>query len=55
MKKAEERGEAAREGINIARESLLEVRDSVQGVQVSTPFGKYERAIEVIKAMRDDE
>jgi len=55
MKKAEERGEAVKEGIDIARENLLEVRDSVQGVQVSAPFGKYERAIGVIKAMRGDE
>jgi len=27
------------EGIAVARESLLEVRDIIQGVQVSAPFG----------------
>src|SRR4029079_11756191 len=27
------------EGLRIARESLMEVRDEIQGVQVSAPFG----------------
>jgi homocysteine S-methyltransferase len=38
---------AMAEGISIAREMLARVRDSVQGVQVSAPFGKVELAIEV--------
>jgi homocysteine S-methyltransferase len=41
--------EAARaEGIAIAREMLAEVRDLVQGVQVSAPFGKYSAAAQVL-------
>ena len=36
-----------REGIAIAREMLERVRPSVQGVQVSAPFGKVELALEV--------
>ena len=41
--------EAARaEGITIAREMLAEVRDQVQGVQVSAPFGKYTAAAQVL-------
>ncbi len=41
--------EAARaEGIAIAREMLDEVKGSVQGVQVSAPFGKYKAAAQVL-------
>jgi len=41
--------EAARaEGILIAQEMLAEVRDRVQGVQVSAPFGKYKAAAQVL-------
>jgi homocysteine S-methyltransferase len=41
--------EAARaEGIMIAREMLAQVRDQVQGVQVSAPFGKYTAAAQVL-------
>ncbi len=43
--KSKEHGVA--EGIAIAREMLVRVRDAVQGVQVSAPFGKVELAIEV--------
>jgi homocysteine S-methyltransferase len=35
------------EGLKIARESLLEVRDVIQGVQVSAPFGNVKYALEV--------
>ena len=38
---------AVAEGIAIAREMLSRVRDAVQGVQVSAPFGKVELALEV--------
>ena len=38
---------ALAEGIAIAREMLERVRGSVQGVQVSAPFGKVELALEV--------
>lgn len=41
--------EAARaEGIAIARQMLAEVRDQVQGVQVSAPFGRYTAAAQVL-------
>ena len=44
--------EAARdEGLKIARESLLEVRDEIQGVQVSAPFGNVKYALEVFQAL----
>jgi homocysteine S-methyltransferase len=35
------------EGIGIAREMLVRVREGVQGVEVSAPFGKVELALEV--------
>ncbi len=38
------------EGIAIGREMLARVRDSVQGVQVSAPFGKVELALRVFEA-----
>ena len=41
---------AVAEGIAIAREMLERVRPSVQGVQVSAPFGKVELALEVFRA-----
>ena len=44
--------EAARaEGVAIAREMLLAVRDLVQGVQVSAPLGRYASAVDVLEAL----
>jgi len=44
--------EAGREeGLKIARESLIEVRDIIQGVQVSAPFGNVKYALEVFEAL----
>ena len=44
--------EAGREeGLKIARESLVEVRDEIQGVQVSAPFGNVKYALEVFQAL----
>lgn len=43
--------EARDEGIRIARESLLEVRDVIQGVQVSAPFGNVKYALQVFEAL----
>ena len=46
---AAESPEAARaEGITIAQEMLAAVRQQVQGVQVSAPFGKYKAAAQVL-------
>ena len=39
------------EGIAIARESLLEVRDVIAGVQVSAPFGNVKYALQVFEAL----
>jgi homocysteine S-methyltransferase len=44
---------AVAEGIAIAREMLERVRDAVQGVQVSAPFGKVELALEVFRDSLD--
>ncbi len=46
--------EAGREeGLKIARESLLEVRDLIQGVQVSAPFGNVKYALEVFTVLEE--
>ncbi len=53
MRRAQEEGResARREGCAIAREMLAEVRDLVEGVQVSAPFGKVEYALDVFAAL----
>src|SRR5690606_38947982 len=53
MRQASEKGkdEAREEGILIARESLLEVRDVIAGVQVSAPFGNVKYALQVFDAL----
>lgn len=44
--------EAARaEGVAIAQEMVRQVRPLVEGVQLSAPFGRYEMAIEVARAI----
>ncbi|HZI28458.1 MAG TPA: bifunctional homocysteine S-methyltransferase/methylenetetrahydrofolate reductase [Gemmatimonadaceae bacterium] len=49
MRKANDksREHAVAEGIAIAREMLAQVRDTVNGVQVSAPFGKVDLALQV--------
>jgi homocysteine S-methyltransferase len=42
---------AREEGIAIARESLLEVRDIIAGVQVSAPFGNVRYALQVFEVL----
>jgi methionine synthase / methylenetetrahydrofolate reductase(NADPH) len=53
MRLASDQGkEAARdEGLKIARELLLDVRDSIQGVQVSAPFNNVRYALDVFEAL----
>ncbi|HEY6661205.1 MAG TPA: bifunctional homocysteine S-methyltransferase/methylenetetrahydrofolate reductase [Pyrinomonadaceae bacterium] len=53
MREASSRSKEAgrEEGLKIARESLLEVRDEIQGVQVSAPFGNVKYALEVFEAL----
>ncbi len=44
--------DAARaEGIAIAREMLLAVREMVQGAQISAPLGRYASAVDVLEAL----
>jgi methionine synthase I (cobalamin-dependent)/5,10-methylenetetrahydrofolate reductase len=51
---SEKSKEAARdEGLKIARESLLEVRDRIQGVQVSAPFGNVRYALDVFDVLEE--
>ncbi|HKS77218.1 MAG TPA: bifunctional homocysteine S-methyltransferase/methylenetetrahydrofolate reductase [Terriglobales bacterium] len=42
---------AKEEGISIAREMLIAVRDMVQGAQISAPLGKYSSAVDVLEAL----
>lgn len=42
---------AREEGITIARESLTEVKDLIQGVQVSAPFGNVSYALQVFEVL----
>jgi homocysteine S-methyltransferase len=51
MRRANEKSKehAVAEGIAIAREMFERVRESVQGVQVSAPFGKVELALQVFE------
>ena len=53
MRRANERSKehAVAEGIAIARELLERVRGSVQGVQVSAPFGRVELALQVFEGL----
>ena len=53
MKVASEksRDHAAAEGVAIARESLLSVRDHVQGAYIMPPFGRVELAIETVSVL----
>lgn len=45
-------GDAARaEGLKIAREMLIEVREMVQGVQIVAPFSRYAMAVEVVEGL----
>jgi homocysteine S-methyltransferase len=53
MRIASEKGkeEAREEGIAIARDSLRDVRDVIQGVQVSAPFGNVKYALQVFEVL----
>jgi 5,10-methylenetetrahydrofolate reductase len=51
MRRASERGreEGLAEGVAIAREMLVAVRDRLSGAQVSAPLGKVPVALEVLR------
>jgi len=51
MRAADNADKARLEGIEIAREMVREVRQMVQGVQLSAPFGRYQMAIDVAEAL----
>jgi len=51
MAKAATPDAARAEGISIAREMLIAVRDLVQGAQISAPLGKYSAAVDVLEAL----
>jgi homocysteine S-methyltransferase len=51
MSKVSDKDAAREEGLAIARETLMEVRDLVQGVQVSAPFGRVQYAMEVFSVL----
>lgn len=53
MRAAQEVGaEAARkEGLAIAKETVTAIKNIVQGIQISPPFGKHEIALEVLEAL----
>ena len=50
MRRAENAGRAAAEGILIARELVSEIRPLVQGLQISTAAGALEAALQVMNA-----
>jgi methionine synthase / methylenetetrahydrofolate reductase (NADH) len=51
MRSAEEKGNAAAEGLAVAREIASEIRPLVQGIQISTAFGAVETALQVMEAV----
>jgi homocysteine S-methyltransferase len=51
MRTADSAEKARAEGIAIAREMVTRVRDIVNGVQLSAPFGRYSMAIEVAQVL----
>ncbi|HJZ66789.1 MAG TPA: bifunctional homocysteine S-methyltransferase/methylenetetrahydrofolate reductase [Blastocatellia bacterium] len=51
MERITDKDAAREEGLTIARETLQEVRDIVQGVQVSAPFGRVQYALDVFSVL----
>jgi homocysteine S-methyltransferase len=51
MRRVDTAEKGRHEGVAIAREMVTEVRNMVQGVQLSAPFGRYSMAIEVAEAI----
>lgn len=51
MRKADTGDKARAEGVKIAQEILLEVRELVQGAVISAPLGRYAMAVEVAGAL----
>ncbi len=51
MRKADTGDRARAEGVKIAQEALLEIRDLVQGARIAPPFGRYAMAVEVAQVL----
>ncbi len=51
MQKADTAEKARQEGVAIAQEMVLRVRNMVAGVQLSAPFGRYDMAVQVAEAL----
>ncbi len=51
MRKADTGERARAEGLTIAQETLLQLRDLVQGVQISPAFGRVAMALEVVQVL----
>jgi methionine synthase / methylenetetrahydrofolate reductase (NADH) len=51
MHKVDTGDRARAEGLKIAQEMLMEVRELVQGVQIVAPFSRYAMAVQVIEAL----
>jgi homocysteine S-methyltransferase len=51
MRRVDNAEKAREEGVAIAREMTVRVRNMVQGVQLSAPFGRYQMALDVAEAI----
>jgi homocysteine S-methyltransferase len=51
MREADTGDRARAEGVKIAQETLVSIRDLVQGVQIAAPFGRYAMAVEVAQVL----
>mgnify|MGYP005830169073 CR=1 FL=1 len=51
MRKAGKGDSARAEGVRIAVESLLGVRDRVAGAYIMPPLGRYDMAVEILEAL----
>jgi methionine synthase I (cobalamin-dependent)/5,10-methylenetetrahydrofolate reductase len=54
MRRADTGEQARAEGVRIAQQILLEIRELVQGVQIAPPFGRYALAVEVVQALKQN-
>ncbi len=50
FRKCGSKEEARAEGIAIARETLAAMRDRIQGVQISAPFGRVDAVVEILES-----
>ncbi|MGH9826693.1 MAG: bifunctional homocysteine S-methyltransferase/methylenetetrahydrofolate reductase, partial [Blastocatellia bacterium] len=51
MQRTTDKESGRQEGLAIARETLVSIKDMVQGVQVSAPFGKVQYALDVFSVL----